>query len=425
MLLFSLLLGIQISHIVENGNQKIIYNQDIPSNAQNVSTFEVCDLWSRKVNGECVLCDTTNNQKPCRNLEERPLCVTCTEVGCVDGYTGTNCRSCSKNSYQNYNGCSTCPFLKIGPLYTYVFYAFVLLLSYGCSAFASHYSLLTYSIKSVQVIVALSSLSQVDIPWIVGLQTFVLDPLAVQWECFGIPFGYAPLMGLVMIAGFWVINILLWGIIYVYIQLLKKYFSDTIIPNMHRVIDSTIGAWSFYIEWQSPILVYRFVQGLQFEWIPNLIGLLTLIIIAILSFVFANRVKTVIFPGTKPFVKFGPLFYKYKPDYFYFYLLSIMWWGLLATNSYLPHPNLQRIVVIIVLLLRSTLHYLDIYKRPITWCGELALITFGMTWCFGVDKSYSWVIFIVSCLVNLALLALEISWCYQKTWIKNQKPEVV
>eukprot|EP00834_Sanchytrium_tribonematis_P006850 NODE_548_length_6182_cov_1.284564.p1 type:complete len:472 gc:universal NODE_548_length_6182_cov_1.284564:2309-894(-) len=432
-MIFSIIYSIQISHVISNqnidaphyNNHFLIYNKELPTDAKNITTFEICDIWSRKINGECVRCDTTNAQQPCKFVEFSPLCLRCTETGCLQGYKGNNCQQCASGFYQDYAGCSQC-ILSLGPLYTYLTYMVLIYLMFVGSSYAAHYSLLPYIVKTAQLFVALSTLNSTNnLTWMVGLQTFILDPLAVQWECFKIPTGYAPLLGLVMVFGFWALHVMFWGFVKVYTAILKKTFSDSVLPDMKRVIDSSMGAWTFYLEWQSPILVYRFVQGLQYEWIPNLIGLIVMITLITMNFVGANWLKSIVFPGTIPFVRFGPAFYKLKPDFFYFYLLTHFWWGLLAINTFLLHPYMQRIVIVIALLSRSIMHYYNVFKRPVTWYGELIVLIFGMIWCFTLDKSYSYLIPIFALLANFAVLGLEISWCHQKTWVKNLKPEVV
>lgn len=433
MLLPFVIATIKINHVASNqeinaphaGNQFILYNQDLPSDAQNISSFQICDIWERLINNVCVRCDTTNPNLPCSNpLKSNPLCLQCTSNGCVSGYSGTNCQSCSSGYYQTYNGCSQC-LMPFGPLYTYSTYIVILWLTFIGSGYAAHYSLLIYVVKISQMFVALSSLSQVNLSWMVGIQTFVLDPLAGQWECYNIPFGYAPIMGLIMVAGFWVANMIVWALIRVYITVLEKYFSDLSKPNMKRVKDTTLGAWSLYVDWQFPILMFRFVQGLQYQWIPNLIGLIVLIILVLINYLGAKWVKAIIFPGTIPFAKFGPSFYKLKPDYFHYYIFNHLWWGALGLSTYLIHPYLQRIIIVFVLLTRSMMHFNNIFKRPITWYGELIILVFGMIWCFAVDTTFGYIVAILALIANIIILAIEIAWCYQKTWLANVKPEAV
>ena len=425
--------SIKISHVASNqdiqnaprvGNQFILYNQNNPSDAQNISTFEICDMWSRNINGVCVQCDTSNSNLRCFKQQFSSLCLKCTDTGCVQGYNGDSCSTCTYGYYQTYNGCAQC-LIPYSPLYTFSTYIIILWLAFIGSGYAAHYSLLAYVVKSGQLFVALSSLAQTDLSWMVGLQTFVLDPLAVQWECFNIPNGFAPIMGLVMVGGFWVINIFIWGLIKLYILVLQRYFHDLSPPDMRRVKDATLGAWSFYIDWQFPILMYRFVQGIPNQWIPNTIGLVLLILIVFISYFGARRVQAIIFPGTIPFVRFGPSFYKLKPDYFHFYLFGHLWWAMLALNTLILHPYLQRIVIVVVLLSRSIMHFYSIFKRPVTWYGELVVLVFGMIWCFTVDKTYGYVVVILALIMNMVMLSVEISWCYQKKWFTNIKPEVV
>eukprot|EP00835_Amoeboradix_gromovi_P004292 NODE_326_length_10940_cov_0.392122.p2 type:complete len:431 gc:universal NODE_326_length_10940_cov_0.392122:7450-6158(-) len=415
--------SLRITHVSSNqilqapriGNQYMLYNQEIPSDGKDIASFEVCDIWSARINGTCVQCDTTNGNKKC---------VDSAAASCPTGYIGDACKTCSIGFYRTSNGCAQC-LMPFGPLYTYSTFLAVLWIAFMGSGYAAHFSLLVYVVKTAQLFVALSSLSKTDLYWMTALQTFVLDPLAVQWECFGITTGYAPLMGLIMVGGFWVANLLLWGVISLYILFLDKVFPDLLPPDIKKIKDSSIGAWTFYLEWQSPILVFRFVQGLQQHFTLNFVGLIVILILLFFSFFSAKWIKAVIFPGTIPFIRYGPAFYKLKPSYFYFYLINHMWWAVLALNTFLYHPYLQRIIIVVALLSRSLIHFFNVFKRPITWYGEVIVAVAGMLFCFAVDKPYSFVIVILTFIANFAILGVEISWCHGKKWAFNSKPEVV
>ena len=247
----------------------------------------------------------------------------------------------------------------------------------------------------------------------------------MQVECFGIDYGMSAVFGLIVYGVYWIGQMMLLGISKIYCLFLSKIDSEMPKPSVVRMLDNAIGGWSVLLEWTMPLFLLRAVQNLHHEPISNAIVVVVLMLIVMLQYAGIYTKRDGIFPGSRPFVKFGPLVFRYKQRSMWFFVLNYVWFGVVATNQFVHHHQLRILVLLIAIMFRTHFILYKAYKRSITLYAEALSMGSALVWLFTIDKSYGVGTPILVLMSHLVVLLLEISWCYKKQWLKTKDFESV